>query len=118
MRFSVTYRAGLGKYILMAQQVDRTFPNAKLGIYQADEPWGPFVSAMPINPVSPKLLGSPIPIMSDGTDGENDATKTVFFGISNKWSDQMSDPTRFVMVYTGDWQDEWGSVEGQFVLAP
>jgi hypothetical protein len=117
MRFSVTYRARIRKFVLMAQQQSRLFPDAKLGIYQADAPWGPFVDAMPVNPVDPKTLGSPIPIMADGQGTEQEATKTVFFGISNKWSDEMAEPGGFVMVYTGDWQDEWGSVEGQFVLA-
>lgn len=118
MRLSVTYRAPLGKFILMAQQDSRLFPDAKLGIYQADAPWGPFTDAMPDNPADPKTLGSPIPIMADGNGTEQEATKTVFFGLSNKWSDEMGEASGFVMVYTGDWQDEWGSVEGHFVLAP
>lgn len=118
MRLSVAYRAPIQTYVLMAQQVDRNFPDARLGIYQAAEPWGPFTDAMPTNPADPKTLGAPIPIIADGQGDEADAEKTVFFGISNKWSDEMPSPGGFVMVYTGDWQDEWGSVEGEFVLQP
>jgi len=101
MRTSVSYNAGLGRYILTTQQVSRyQADDYHIGIYEAPEPWGPWRTVLFANPadVGPEL---------------NRGYKTVNWNFSNKWLS--SDGREFVMVYTGPGPDEWGTVEGRFV---
>lgn len=101
MRTSVSYNAGLGRYILVTQQVDRfESANYHIGIYEAPEPWGPWHTVLFANP---KEVGP----------GLNTGSKTVYWNFSNKWLS--SDGHRFVMVYTGPGPDEWGTIEGSFI---
>ncbi|MCK5395820.1 MAG: DUF11 domain-containing protein [Gammaproteobacteria bacterium] len=103
MRTSVSYNAGLGRYLLTTQQVNRwQADNYHIGIYEAPEPWGPWSTILLKNPAD---IGS----------GLNNDTKTVYWNFSNKW---LSDDGRnFVMVYTGPGRDQWGTVEGRFVTS-
>jgi len=98
MRISVSYNAGLARYILVTQQVSR-FENRDyhIGIYEAPEPWGPWRTVLFKNP-------------GDVGPGLNNGHKTVYWNFSNKWLS--SDGRNFVMVYTGNGADEWGTVEG------
>jgi len=101
MRTSVSFNAGLRRYILMTQQVDRyRDANYHIGIYEAPEPWGPWRTILfeNANVAGPNL---------------NVGTKTVYWNFSNKWLS--SDGLNFVLVYTGDGSDEWGTVEGRFL---
>jgi hypothetical protein len=103
MRTSVSFNAGLGRYILTTQQVSRLKKeNYHIGIYEAPEPWGPWHTILFNNPnnVGPEL---------------NNDTKTVYWNFSNKWLS--SDGKKFVMVYTGPGRDQWGTVQGQFIAA-
>ncbi|GMR00897.1 MAG: hypothetical protein BMS9Abin19_0239 [Gammaproteobacteria bacterium] len=103
MRTSVSYNAGLGRYILTTQQVNRQqADNYHIGIYEAPEPWGPWRTILLKNPavVGPRL---------------NNGTKTVYWNFSNKWLS--GDGKEFVMVYTGPGSDQWGTVEGRFVTS-
>jgi len=98
MRTSVSYNAGLGRYLLTTQQVDRNQSGgARIGIYDAPEPWGPWTTVLYADPWS---------------IGLQDGTKTVYWNFSNKWLS--ADGLRFVMVYTGPGDDEWGTIEGSF----
>ena len=103
MRTSVSYNAGLKRYLLTTQQVSRFRErDYHIGIYEAPEPWGPwftvlFQDAQQVGP------------------GLNQGTKTVYWNFSNKWLS--ADGTRFVLVYTGPGADQWGTVEGVFVRA-
>jgi hypothetical protein len=100
MRISMTYLAGISRYILIGQQVNRyTASNAHIGIYESANPWGPWKTVLFENA---KTVGI----------AEAAATKTVFWGLSTKWSSG----TNFVMVGTLPGQDEWGSIEGTWVL--
>lgn len=101
MRTSVSYNSGLGRYILTTQQVNRfRDENYHIGIYEAPEPWGPWRTVVfgNANDVGPNL---------------NVGLKTVYWNFSNKWLS--SDGLNFVLVYTGDGADEWGTVEGRFL---
>jgi hypothetical protein len=103
MRTSVSYNAGLGRYILTTQQVSRhQADDYHIGVYEAAEPWGPWRTVLLNNPnkVGPGL---------------NNGIKTVYWNFSNKWLS--SDGKNFVMVYTGPGKDQWGTVEGQFVTS-
>lgn len=102
MRTSVSYNSGLGRYILMTQQVNRhRDENYHVGIYEAPEPWGPWRTILfeNANVAGPNL---------------NVGRKTVYWNFSNKWLS--SDGLNFVLVYTGDGADEWGTVEGRFLI--
>ena len=101
MRTSVSYNAGLQRYLLVTQQVSRfRDKNYQIGIYEAPEPWGPWSTVLMTNPDS-------------GIPGRlNTGHKTVYWNFSNKWLS--ADGRDFVMVYTGDGPDEWGTVEGSF----
>lgn len=103
MRTSVSYNAGLGRYILTTQQVNRfQKDNYHIGIYEAMEPWGPWHTVLLSNP-------------SNVGPGLNSGSKTVYWNFSNKWLSP--DGKRFVMVYTGPGKDQWGTVEGNFIIA-
>jgi hypothetical protein len=98
MRTSVSYNAGLDRYLLVTQQVDTyRSSNGHLGIYDAPEPWGPWTTVLFDNP---------------WTIGLQDGEKTVYWNFSNKWLGK--DGKDFVLVYTGPGADEWGAVEGHF----
>jgi hypothetical protein len=100
MRISETYVAGIDRYILIGQQVDRfTASDAHIGIYESETPWGPWSTVTFENAQAFGIA-------------ESGATKTVFWGISTKWSTGND----FVMVGTLPGQDEWGSVEGSFTI--
>lgn len=104
MRTSVSYNSGLGRYLLVTQQVSR-FRNGNfhIGVYEAPAPWGPWHTVLFENA---ELVGP----------GLNTGEKTVFWNFSNKWLS--SDGKNFVMVYTGPGPDEWGTVEGSFQTPP
>jgi len=98
MRTSVAYNKGLGRYLLITQQVDRfRDKNGHIGIYDAPEPWGPWNTVLFANAFDIGLVTH---------------TKTVFFNFSNKWTAE--DGRDFVLVYTNE--DNWATVEGRFIL--
>lgn len=102
MRTSVSYNAGLKRYILTTQQVSRLKSgNAHIGIYDAPEPWGPWTTV---------LFDSPWDL------GLQTQSKTVFWNFSNKWLS--ADGKRFVMVFTGTSEDNFGTLEGDFLTDP
>ncbi len=104
MRTSASYNAGLGRYILVTQQVSRLqTEDYHIGIYEAPEPWGPWRTVLFDNP-------------ADVGPGLNNDSKTVYWNFSNKWLSP--DGKEFVMVYTGPGRDQWGTVEGRFVTLP
>lgn len=104
MRTSVSFNVGLGRYLLITQQVNR-FRNSDfhIGVYEAPDPWGPWNTILFENA---ELVGP----------GLNTGTKSVFWNFSNKWLSP--DGKNFVMVYTGPGSDEWGTVEGAFLTPP
>ncbi|MBU1191598.1 MAG: DUF4185 domain-containing protein [Gammaproteobacteria bacterium] len=104
MRTSVSYNPGLGRYLLITQQVNR-FRNSDfhIGVYEAPDPWGPWQTVLFGNA---ELTGP----------GLNTGSKSVYWNFSNKWLSP--DGKNFVMVYTGPGPDEWGTVEGAFLTPP
>ncbi|TCK18894.1 uncharacterized protein DUF4185 [Thiogranum longum] len=104
MRTSVSFNAGLGRYLLITQQVNR-FRNGNfhIGIYEAPEPWGPWQTILFEN-------------AEQAGPGLNVGKKTVFWNFSNKWLSP--DGRNFVLVYTGPGADQWGTVEGTFLTPP
>jgi hypothetical protein len=98
MRTSVTYNAGLGRYLLITQQISRYRETGHIGIYEAEQPWGPWYTVLF---ASPWELGL-----------QNDA-KSVFWNFSNKWSSP--DGKQFTLVYTGPGNDNFGVVKGHFL---
>ena len=101
MRTSVTYNAGLGRYILTTQQVKRTTPGAYIGIYDAPNPWGPWTTVLFADAQTVGLQGSGDP-------------KTVFWNFSNKWTS--SDGKNSVIVYTSD--DILATANATFTTSP
>lgn len=100
MRTSVTYIKGLKRYILITQQISRFKKNDGLiGIFEAKEPWGPWLEV---------LVTSPWEL------GLQNGKKTVFWNISNKWTS--SDGQNFSLVYTGPSKDSFGVINGSFEL--
>ncbi len=103
MRTSVSFNAGLRRYLLTTQQVNRFgTDDYHIGVYEAPEPWGPWRTVLFENP-------------SDVGPGLNTGSKTVYWNFSNKWLSR--DGREFVMVYTGPGPDQWGTVEGRFVTS-
>jgi hypothetical protein len=101
MRTSVSYNAGLKRYILITQQVDRfRSKNGHIGIYDAPEPWGPWTTVL---------------FENAWCTGLQTGYKTVYWNFSNKWLS--SDGTKFVLVYTGNGSDMWGTVGGEFQIS-
>lgn len=97
MRTSASYNAGLGRYLLITQQVAvQTDENSHIGIYDAPEPWGPWTTVI----FAPSTIVQSTP-------------KTVFWNFSNKWLSP--DGKDFVLVYT--YEDEWATLEGSFTIA-
>jgi hypothetical protein len=104
MRTAVNYNAGLKRYFLITQQVDRMQTgNGHIGIYDAPEPWGPWTTVLLANAWQVGINGK----LQTGS-------KTVYWNFSNKWTS--SDGKNFVLVYTGPGADNWGTVEGWFTL--
>ena len=102
MRTSVNYNAGLKRYVLITQQVNVLRDHDyHIGIYEAPEPWGPWRTILFANA---ERTGP----------GLNTGSKTVYWNFSNKWSSP--DGRHFVLVYTGPGADQWGTVEGAFII--
>jgi hypothetical protein len=100
MRTSVSHNQGLGRYLLITQQVDRfENSNGHIGIYDAPEPWGPWTTVL---------------FQNAWDAGLQTGSKTVYWNFSNKWLSP--DGKSFVMVYTGQGADNWGTVEGTFTV--
>ena len=103
MRTSVSYNAGLDRYILITQQKNRWQSyDFHIGVYEADEPWGPWRTILFKN-------------AKDAGPGLNTGAKTVYWNLSNKWLS--ADGKNFVMVYTGPGPDQFGTVEGSFYVS-
>ena len=113
MRTSVIHNPGIGRYILVAQQVTRhkdlNGRRGHVGIYEAPEPWGPWSTVLFDHPWD---VGAHPHLQNDMYPG---AAKTVFYNFSPKWWSE--DGRKFVMVYTGPGGDQWGTVEGAFSIA-
>lgn len=89
-RMSVSYNAGLGRYLLTTMTVSR---DGWMGIYDAPNPWGPWTTVY------------------FKQDHDLWGTKVICGNFPNKWLS--SDGKKFVIVYTRN--DSWGSVEGRFI---
>ena len=105
MRTSVSYNPGIGRYLLITQQVSRLkSADGHIGIYDAPEPWGPWTTVLFDN------------AWDVGTNRKlQNESKTVYWNFSNKWLSQ--DGKDFVLVYTGDGEDNWGTVQGSFTVS-
>jgi hypothetical protein len=91
---SVSYNAGLKRYLLITEHT-LTYPyGGNIGIYDAPEPWGPWTTAYFATP----WAGS--------------SSKCFYWNFSNKWAS--SDGKSFVLVYTAE--DKWNTVEGTFTV--
>ena len=102
MRTSIIYNSGIGRYILITQQVSRKYDeNGHIGIYEAPKPWGPWKTVLFANP------------WHIGLHQVDQKKKTVYWNIASKWLS--TDGKRFVLVYTGPDSDQWGTVEGVFL---
>lgn len=100
MRTSVSYNAGLDRYLLITQQVGRQrSDDGHIGIYDAPEPWGPWTTVLFANPWDLGL---------------QTGSKTVYWNFSNKWLSASG--LEFVLVYTGPGADSWGTIEGSFTV--
>lgn len=112
MRTSVIYNPGLKRYILTVQQVGRYKDlegrKGYMGIYEAPEPWGPWATVLFKHPWD---IGESPHLMNDEYPGD---AKTVYWNFSPKW--WSNDGRDFVMVYTGPGGDQWGTVEGSFIV--
>ena len=91
---SVTYNAGLGRYLL-ATEHSRSF-EGNLSLFDAEEPWGPWTT------------------VGYYTNWEN-AGKNFFWNFSNKWTNE--DGEEFILIYSGIGEsDAWHSVRGRFIV--
>jgi len=97
MRTSVSYNPGLQRYLLVTQQLSRYRAEGLIGIYEAQEPWGPWRTV---------LFASPWEL------GLQNGSKSVFWNFSNKWTSE--DGRDFTLVYTGPTGDNFGAVRGHF----
>jgi len=100
MRTSVSYNAGLGRFLLITQQISRFRERGYIGIYESVNPWGPWRTV---------LFASPWRL------GLQTGEKSVYWNFSNKWNS--ADGKRFALVYTGPGADNFGVVQGRFILA-
>jgi hypothetical protein len=101
MRTSVIYNKGIGRYILITQQVSRKYDEGgHIGIYEAPKPWGQWKTVLFANP------------WSIGLNQVDQKKKTVYWNLSSKWLSL--DGKQFVLVYTGPSSDQWGTVECTF----
>src|SRR5690606_30450853 len=114
MRTSVSYNPGLRRYLLITQHVSRFRERgARMGIYEAPEPWGPWSTVLFADPWE---LGSGGRLHQDRDQHGAPGPKTVYWNFANRWLSE--DGRRFVLVYTGPGSDEWGTVEGTFEVSP
>jgi hypothetical protein len=91
---SVSYNAGLGRYLLLTEH-DASF-GGNLGLFDAPEPWGPWTT---------------VSYVSDWED----AGETFFWNFANKWLSP--DGRDFTLVYTGvGTEDAWHTVRGRFTV--
>lgn len=103
---SASYNDYLDRYILCSVQAGLSQPDGSLvGFYEAPEPWGPWRT---IDFLDTWNIGLKATDEDPGEDPFN-----LFFNFSNKWTVERG-TNNFVLVYTGDGNDEWGSVEGSF----
>ncbi|MGI9543902.1 MAG: hypothetical protein ACR2MX_11620, partial [Cyclobacteriaceae bacterium] len=102
---SVSYNAGLGRYLLTSWHASN--PTAitgagvtgRWGIFDAPEPWGPWTTVAYYD----KNWGI----------GNNE---TFFYNFSNKWLS--ADGKDFTLVFTGVGQfDAWNTIKGRFVVS-
>lgn len=99
MLASVTYNAGLGRYLLVAQQRSME-PGGYIGIYESDAPWGPWRKVL----------------LEDAWElGLQNGEYSVFWNFSNKWTS--ADGKRAALVYTGPSADNFGLVMVEFETA-
>lgn len=92
---SVSYNAGLGRYLL-ATEHSRSF-EGNLSLFDAEEPWGPWTTVGYYN-------------------GWENAGSNFFWNFSNKWASL--DGEEFTLIYTGiDQSDAWHSVRGRFLVS-
>jgi hypothetical protein len=100
MRTSVSWNPGLRRYLLATQQVSRwRIRNGHLGLYESPEPWGPWKEVLCENA---------------WTLGLQKGYKNVFYNFSPKW--WTDDGRGFVLVYTGPTHDNFGTIEGRFLV--
>jgi hypothetical protein len=93
-RLSVTYNAGLRRYLLAVEQDGSRDGN--LNLYEAREPWGPWRHVA-------------------GWESWGGFSRTFYWCFSNAWTSE--DGRDFVLVFTGkDDTDSWNHVRGRFVL--
>ncbi|MEX2124957.1 MAG: DUF4185 domain-containing protein [Woeseia sp.] len=96
MLTSVTYNAGLDRYLLITQQ--RTHKRGGyIGIYEGPAPWGPWHTVL----------------FEDAWNvGLQKGEKSVYWNFSNKWTS--ADGTDSALVYTGPGPDNFGAVMAEF----
>lgn len=94
---SVSYNAGLGRYLLMTEHTDSF--EGLLGIFDAPEPWGPWTT---------------VEYFESSYFGQGHIEDTTFYwNYSNKWLS--ADGTDFTLVFTGIGEnDSWNTVRGRF----
>jgi hypothetical protein len=103
MRTSVIYNPGLKRYILASQHVGRYHADgARIGFYEGKNPRGSWKTI---------FFGDPWVL---GIQEKDQKYKTVYYNFSPKWMSRNG--KNFVMVYTGPGSDEWGTVEGEFII--
>ena len=109
MRTSVSYNKGLNRYLLITQHRSRYKGNdGYIGIYDAPTPWGPWTMVLFDNPWRIGLQNNKDPFC------KSPDIKTVYWNFSNKWLSD--DGKQFVLVYTGPSPDNWGTIEGEFII--
>lgn len=99
MLTSVTYNAGLGRYLLVTQQRSIE-PGGYIGIYESGAPWGPWNTVL---------------FEDAWALGLQNGEHSVFWNFSNKWTS--ADGMRSVLVYTGPSADNFGAVAAEFETA-
>lgn len=93
---SVSYHAGLGRYLLCTQHTANAGGN--IGIFDAPEPWGPWTT-----------------VAYESGWGTDEIGRTSWlWHFPTKWLS--ADGTEFTMVFTGKYaNDSWNTVRGRFV---
>jgi hypothetical protein len=96
MHTSVTYNAGLGRYLLTTQQ--RTHRRGGfIGIYESAAPWGPWHKVL----------------FEDAWEiGLQNGSNSIYWNFSNKWTS--ADGLRSALVYTGRGPDNFAVVMAEF----
>jgi hypothetical protein len=95
---SVSYNAGLRRYILCTQHT--AIAEGNLGIFDAPEPWGPWTTVA----------------FESGWGTEEIGRTSWLWHFPTKWLSATG--TEFTMVFTGKFaNDSWNTVRGRFVLA-